>query len=315
TGAVHELYLGTHKVKDGDFAHRIQVRGADQLAELGVSFNRMTENLGRLLAVEKEKERLQAEISIAREVQSRLFPRAVPRLETLQIAGACQPARSVSGDYYDILAVEESSLCLALGDVAGKGISAALLMASIQSIMRTQLSLGQPKRAFAGAPSGSWNGMGRISTAEMVSQLNRQLYASTSPEKYATFFFGLYEEASGLLTYTNAGHPPPVLLRRGEPERLEVTGTVVGAFPRAGYDERSLTLAPGDLLVAFTDGVTEAENEYGRMFGEERLIELLARHGSEELQGLIRRVMESVAGWAGAAEPQDDMTLLAARRI
>lgn len=306
TSAVHELYVGTRRVKEGDFSHRIPVRGNDQLAELGSSFNTMTENLERLIVVAKEKERLESELEIAREVQSQLFPKNVPDLKTLQLMGVCNPARVVSGDYYDFIRFD-SSLAFAIGDVAGKGISAALLMAAIQSTMRMQLTAGLPGPATNGSP--------HLSTAIMVSRLNKQLYANTSPEKYATFYFALYDEKTQTLTYTNAGHLPPILLRKGVPELLQVTGTVVGAFPFSLYEERQVQLSSGDVLVAYTDGIIEPENEYGEMFGEQRLTDLLSKTADRESGEIIARVMEAVEQWTGvSAELQDDMTILVARR-
>ncbi|HVN07296.1 MAG TPA: SpoIIE family protein phosphatase [Bryobacteraceae bacterium] len=305
TSAVHELYEGTRRVKEGDFSHRIPVRGNDQLAELGSSFNTMTENLERLIVVAKEKERLQSELEIAREVQSQLFPKDVPGLKTMTLTGVCNPARVVSGDYYDFMPFD-SSLAFAIGDVAGKGISAALLMAAIQSTMRMQLTAGCLP-ANGGAP--------HLSTAAMVSRLNKQLYANTSPEKYATFYFALYDEKTQTLTYTNAGHLPPILLHNGVPEYLQVTGTVVGAFPFSRYDEMQVQLSSGDVLVAYTDGVVEPENEYGEMFGEKRLTDLLAKNAGRGSEEIIARVMEAVQQWTGpTAELSDDMTIVVARR-
>lgn len=308
TGAVHNLYEGTQRVRVGDFSHRIEVRGNDQLAELGHSFNRMTENLERLVEVAKEKERLQGELEIAREVQNQLYPKSVPVSRTLRLTAACRPARIVSGDYYDYLNLEDPMLALAIGDVAGKGISAALLMATIQSSMRTQLRAERELAAAGGGAPPSW------STAAFVSRLNQQLHAYTSPEKFSTFYFALYNDTTGVMTYTNAGHLPPVLLRRGQVSRLEVTGMIVGAFPFASYEESSIRLEPGDLLVCFTDGITEPENEYGEMFGEDRLIELVLRHGRSQEEELIEVVMDSVRHWTASPELHDDMTMLVARR-
>ena len=299
TGAVHNLYEGTERVKGGDFSHRISVEGNDQLAELGRSFNGMTENLERLIVVEKEQERLKSEIEIAREVQSQLFPRSSPVMKTIELTGVCHPARMVSGDYYDFVRLGDSNLALAIGDVAGKGISAALLMAAIQSIMRTQLTAGVSLHAVAASGGGNGKADTVFSAAELVSQLNKQVYANTSAEKYATFFFGLYDDDSRMLTYTNAGHLPPIVMRGGQAERMEVTGTVVGAFPFAAYQEESVELRQGDLLVAFTDGIVEPENEYGEAFGEDRLIDLLARYGQRESKEIIARVMETVEQWTG----------------
>jgi sigma-B regulation protein RsbU (phosphoserine phosphatase) len=302
TGAVHELYEGTHHVMDGDFGYRVPVKGNDQLAELTSSFNTMTENLGRLIVVAKEKERLESELEIAREVQSNLFPKNAPRAKNLELRGLCQPARMVSGDYYDFMALPHT-LGFAIGDVAGKGISAALLMATIQSTMRTQLT--------------PMNGSGPAhpSTAKLVGTLNRQLYATTSAEKYATFFFALFNEETSALTYTNAGHLPPLLLRGNNVELLDPTGTIVGAFAQAKYDERTLLMEPGDVLMAYTDGIVEPENEYDEMFGEQRLQELLVKFGRADSDEMIARTMEAVKQWTHSPEQQDDMTMVVARRI
>lgn len=315
TGAVHNLYEGTERVKGGDFSHRIAVEGNDQLAELARSFNGMTENLERLIVVEKEQQRLQSELTIAREVQSQLFPRGAPAMKTLELAGVCHPARMVSGDYYDFVRVHDANVAVAIGDVAGKGISAALLMASIQSIMRTQLTAGVPVHAAASHGGGSHGAPTELSAAELVSQLNKQVCANTSPEKFATFYFGMYDDATRVLTYTNAGHLPPILVRDGKAARLEVTGTVVGAFPFARYEEKKVELRPGDLLVAFTDGIVEPENEYGEPFGEDNLVDLLLRYGQRETKEIITRVMETVEQWTGSSELYDDMTLLVARGV
>jgi phosphoserine phosphatase RsbU/P len=296
TGAVANLYEGTQQVQQGELGHRIPVRGADQLAELGHSFNLMTEKLDRLIVVEKERERLQSELEIARQVQAKLFPKAVPKLRTLELTGVCYPAQAVSGDYYDFLALPEERVALAIGDVSGKGISAALLMAAIQSVMRTQLTEGASP-----AP------------ADLVALLNRQLYANTSPEKYATFFFGVYHDATGLLEYTNAGHLPPVMIRGETAQLLEVTGTVVGMFPAYRYQAASAAFDVGDVFVAYTDGIVEPENAYGEMFGEERLTELLLKYRNLEAVEIVARVVEAVREWSGA-EQADDMTMVVARR-
>jgi sigma-B regulation protein RsbU (phosphoserine phosphatase) len=312
TQAVHGLYQGTSQIAKGDFTWRIPVRGSDQLAELGRSFNNMTSQIENLVVIAKEKERLQSEVEIAGEVQNQLFPRSAPTMRTIELIGVCQAARMVSGDYYDYLCLPDGNLGLAIGDVAGKGISAALLMASIQSIMRTQLAAGLPRSIAAGH---AFEAAEHISTSSMVEQLNRQLYASTSPEKYATFFFGVYEEHSRILTYTNAGHLPPLLLRGGQSQLLEVTGTVVGAFPVIHYEEQTVEIHPGDLLIAYTDGITEPENAYGEEFGVERLTETALRYQNTEPKEIVAKIMEAVAHWSTAAELPDDMTVVIARGL
>jgi sigma-B regulation protein RsbU (phosphoserine phosphatase) len=309
TSSVHQLYEATQRVNQGDFSHRIKIQGSDQLAELSRSFNNMTESIERLIEESKERQRLASELAIAREVQEQLFPKAPPTMRGLEVLGVCHPARTVSGDYFDFVKLGEDRLALAIGDVAGKGISGALLMASIQSMLHTQLSIS----GAAAAPGGdAW----RFPAAELVSKLNIQLYNNTAPEKYATFFFGAYDDRCGLLTYTNAGHLPPVLIRSGEPRRLDVNGMVVGAFPFARYEQSEIELRSGDLMVAFTDGVTEPENEFAEEFGEDRLIELLVRNWRRPTREIIEETIRAVSQWTGGRpELQDDMTLLVARRL
>ena len=297
TGAVHRLYEGTQRATEGDFAHRIKVKGHDQLAELSLSFNRMTESIRHLLTVAKEKERLQSEMDIASEVQNRLYPRTALKTASLRVTGVCHPARVVSGDYFDYESLPGARVLLAIGDVAGKGISAALLMASLQSSLRAQLAEGA------------------VSTSQLVSRVNQQLHASTAPEKFATFCAGTFDETRGVFTYTNAGHLPPLVVRPGAVERLDVNGMVVGAFPLAQYSESQVELKCGDLLVFFTDGISEPENAYGEMFGEDRLAELISRHAHLGEDQIIEAVWKGVHEWSGDGELADDMTLLLARRL
>ena len=324
TGAVHDLYLGTVKVTEGDFTHRIPTHGKDQLATLAGSFNQMTENLSRLINSEKERQRLHSELEIAREVQNQLYPKQVPESNSLLVRAYCDPARMVSGDYYDYLRLGPNRIAVAIGDVAGKGISAALLMATVQSAYRSQLRAVED---------------GTIYTADVVSHVNQQLYAFTSPEKYATFFCGVYEEDSGRFTYTNAGHLPAIFVQVGEAEstpggtvqmaavgtavettrqttvsRLDVNGMVVGAFPFSEYDSSHITLNSGDTLVFFTDGITEPENAYGEMFGEDRLIDLVVKNLHMDDGALTDTITNAVRQWTGTDELQDDMTLLLIRR-
>lgn len=297
TGTVHHLYEGTHRVMEGKFSHRIPEGGRDQLAEVGSSFNRMTAHLEQLLAVEKEQERLQAEIEIAREVQNQLYPRSLERSPHLRVAASFHSARLVSGDYFDCESAHDGRLALVIGDVAGKGISAALLMASLQSSLRTQLALDEVQSA-----------------PQIVTRLNQHLCNSTTTEKYATFCLGLYDEQTSVITYTNAGHIPPVLIRAGVTQRFDVNRTVVGVFPSAEYESSSLTLLPGDLLALFTDGVTEPENEFEEMFGEARLIDLLTKNAHRGEQEIIALVLDAIRQWTGSDELQDDITLMLARR-
>jgi len=304
TYTVHQLYAATERVKQGDFSYRIRVPGRDQLTALGEAFDSMTASVERLLRESEEKLRLQSELEIAREVQTQLFPRSAPEVPGLALYGVCKAARTVSGDYYDFLKLGENRVCLVLGDVSGKGISAALLMAAIQSALRAQFYGDKP--TFDSHTSA-------LSTAAVVSRLNVQLYENTPREKYATFFFAVYDAATRSLTYTNAGHLPPFLLRRGKVERLKVGGTVVGLFSPMTYEQAEIQIQPGDLLLAFTDGITEPENIYGEEFGEDRVLEVVRRALSASPQILTEEIYRSVSDWTGSPELQDDMTMLVAK--
>ncbi|MDQ2841207.1 MAG: SpoIIE family protein phosphatase [Acidobacteriota bacterium] len=309
TGSVKALYEGTRRIINGDFSHRIPVLARDQLGELAGSFNQMTGNLERLLVIEKEKERLQTEIEIAREVQSQLYPKEAPPTCGVKLTVECDPARMVSGDYYDYQELAGKRLAFAIGDVAGKGISAALLMATLHASLRAQLTQYQPLRDT------DCTDIPEPDVARMVSALNKQIFAHTSPEKYATFFFAVFDEKSRTLTYTNAGHLSPLLFRKDEVIPLDSNGIVVGAFAFAKYDESCLTLNSGDLLVCYTDGITEPENAYGEEFGEHRLIELVKKHYHRDDSEIVHIVLDAVRSWTGTPELHDDMTLLLAREV
>lgn len=307
TKTVDELHEATQRVKAGDFSHRIGLPARDQLSALGEAFDSMTASVERLLRESQEKSRLESEIEIARRVQSQLFPQTVPQVTGLELYGICKPALAVSGDYYDFLRLDTDRVGLVLGDVSGKGISAALLMAAIQSALRAQCY----------GDSGS-NGHSRavlFSTAEIVARLNRQLYESTPPEKYVTFFYAVYDGETRELTYTNAGHLPPVLFRRGVPKRLTAGGTVVGLFESPRYEQAEIRLEPGDLLLAFTDGITEPESAYEEEFGEKRLLEVVRRALGCSPEAVAQEILRSVSDWTGSPELQDDMTVLVAQAV
>ncbi|GAC1644255.1 MAG: hypothetical protein NVS9B15_01220 [Acidobacteriaceae bacterium] len=321
THAVHELYSATQHIEKGDFRHRIRIRSKDQLAALEGSFNNMSESLERLLQEQREKERLQSELAIAQEVQEQLYPRAWSSNRYLDLFGVCRPARSVSGDYYDFLSLGASRTAIAVGDVSGKGISAALLMATIQSAVRSY-EFGvdeQPRMLASGAVATGTTLMTQSSVvtehapSETMWLLNRHLYRSTPPEKYATMFFGVYDGGTRTLSYTNAGHLPPIIIRsNGYVERLEISGTVIGLFETMDWQQSELVLAPGDIVVAYSDGVTEPENEYGE-FGDDRLIELLRSNRTLPLDEIARRTIAAVEDWIGENEQPDDITIVLAR--
>jgi phosphoserine phosphatase RsbU/P len=338
TSSVQELYSATQRVDRGDFMHRIaatQTGQQDQLGELARSFNRMTGSLERLLVEQHEKERLQSELTIAQEVQANLFPHYVHNLPTLELHGICRPARSVSGDYYDFLIFHhadnadgtrgrESGVGIALGDISGKGISAALLMATLHSAVRAYRlaseDLVYSDTSLAGlfvSREGRGGDGGKLfeSPGRILSLLNRHLYRSTQPEKYATLFLAHYDADTAQLTYSNAGHLPPLVLGRdGKIRRLDCGGTVVGLMDGMRYEEGRIQMKPGDILVAYSDGITEPENDFGE-FGETRLMEVVARYSDQPLHVISAQVMLALDAWIGAEEQPDDITLVLARQI
>ncbi|HEV7552430.1 MAG TPA: PP2C family protein-serine/threonine phosphatase [Candidatus Angelobacter sp.] len=321
TYSVANLYRATQFINRGDFSHRIDVRAKDQLAALQVSFNSMTDNLEKLIAEQKEKERLQSELEIAHEVQAQLFPRSNVGTSTLELHGICRPARIVSGDYYDFLSYGPEQVMVAVGDVSGKGISAALLMATIHSAVR---AYEQEQLASVGvaAAYGTTSRVAALearvappSPAQMLWLLNRHLFQSTQPEKYATLFLGFYDDHKHRLTYSNAGHLPPIVVATdGTVRRLGTGGTVVGLFPDCDYEEETVELYPGDIFIAFSDGITEPENEFGE-FGEDRLVETVGAHRQQPLERITEHVISAVQDWIGSTEQPDDITLVLARRI
>lgn len=249
--------------------------------------------LARSLAAEAaQRERANREMEIAREVQERLFPQEIPELPGAKIAGFCRPALGVGGDYYDVIDLGEGRVGLAVGDVSGKGISAALLMASLRASLRG-VTLDGP-RDFA----------------KLMHKVNRLVYEASASNRYATFFFASYDPATRRLDCVNAGHNPPVVLRGQETIRLEADGPVVGLLPTAPYSEQSLTLQPGDLLVLYTDGISEAMTKDDEEWGDERMIAAarasLHKPANEVLDDLFSAADRFTAG----APQHDDMTLL-----
>ncbi len=303
TRSVDDLYRGTLRVAEGDFSHQIPVRGAHQLSTLATSFNSMATKIRQLIGEVKKKEKLEAELEIAREVQLRLFPKSVPKLKTLKMAGICIPGRVVSGDYYDYVRLDDRWTAIALGDVSGKGVSAALLMASIQSALHAQLK-------FSGASSNTV-----LATATLMALISQQLYENTPPEKYATFFCSVYDDETGRLTYTNAGHLKPILVRDGQAIALEGDGMVAGLLPNVKYEQQDILLRTGDLLAIFSDGIPEAQDAAEEEFGENRLAELLVAQSNEPLDTIITAATRTVEKWIHDPEGRDDLTLLLLRKL
>jgi catechol 2,3-dioxygenase-like lactoylglutathione lyase family enzyme len=235
------------------------------------------------------------ELEIAKQVQARLFPQELPPLRTLQYGGACIQARQVGGDYYDFLSLGRDRLGLVLGDIAGKGIAGALLMANLQANLRSQcaMALDQPQR--------------------FLRSVNQLFYENTADSAYATLFFAEYDDQTKRLRYANCGHLPAFLLRRdGALERLDSTCPVLGLFQAwdCSIDER--LLCPGDTLALYTDGVTEAFNDAGEEFGDQRLIASLRRHRDQSAQAMVKSIVEEVRQFS-PQEQYDDITLIVAK--
>jgi sigma-B regulation protein RsbU (phosphoserine phosphatase) len=322
TGTVAQLYDATTHINRGDFKHRIPVKSNDQIAALANSFNSMTASLEKLIEEQKEKQKLENELVIAQEVQAQLFPRQISQLASLEVHGFCRPASTVSGDYYDFLTLDSDRLILAVGDISGKGISAALLMATIHSAVRAYSLQDIPalrEPMAVGAATGSAMMVASrlhnldVSPSALLSLLNHQLYESTPSEKYATLFLGIYNGTERQLTYTNGGHLPPIVMSEdGSVRRLDCGGTVVGLFEHVSYEESSVQLRKGEILLAYSDGVTEPENEFGE-FGEQRLIELVRENRDQPLARISEIVTAAVDDWIGANKQPDDVTLVLAR--
>ncbi|MGE0885965.1 MAG: PP2C family protein-serine/threonine phosphatase [Blastocatellales bacterium] len=332
TGAVHYLYEGTRKVEAGDFEHEINITGSDQLAALSGSFNQMTRSIRELLHVSAEKQRLDQEMKIAAQVQSRLFPRSTPKTTKLDFAaGICIPARAVSGDYYDFLEVAPGIIGIVVADVCGKGVSAALMMANLQANLRGQvqayhdaynfkMTLAAQSEAFE-AMGGNQNRSHRPDESHahpvkrIVQRVNQRVAASVIDASYITFFYAEFDERHSRLRYTNAGHNPPLLFRAnnaGDDKivRLDRGGTVLGLFDDIEYEDVELTIESGDVLIAFTDGLIEAHNPQGEEFGEQRVIDLVAQNSHLCAAEIEREILTAVREWTRDSEQEDDLTLV-----
>ena len=300
---MHDVYQGILALQRGDLHHRIPVRRKDQLGLLAYAFNQMTGSISRLLDEVVEKKRLEQELKIAREVQTTLFPKQLPQPPGMSVYGGCKPAQVVSGDYYDFIVEDKTRLDIVVGDISGKGISAALLMANLQAAMRSQLlSIKHDDPEAIGQ-----------SLANVMAQLNEQIYLSSPPEKYATLFLGRYDADTHRLWYCNAGHPPAMALNAQGVQTLETTGTIVGMFPGMVYEAKFINLTPGTLLAIYTDGVTEALNKADEQFGDRQLLEALQQSSTYSPEDIWKHVMSKVGAWQSDLPQHDDITLIVAK--
>ena len=239
--------------------------------------------------------RKEAELSFALEVQRALFPRHLPVSNGLEFGAVCIPARGISGDYYDVMQFPDGRLVFAIADISGKGISAAILMANVQALLRTLSETGIPP-------------------AEVCKRLNHHLHQVTDESKYATFFYAEWMASERRLSYVNAGHYAPVLLGSLCGRQLDEGGFPLGLFPGSEFQTGEVFLQPGDLLALYSDGLTEAASRNGEEFGEQRLQAEIEKRSGESLAEIQAGVLEEVRKWAGD-ELEDDMTLLMVRAI
>ena len=302
TGAVHELFAGTERVRQGDFGHRIPVLANDQLGDLANSFNQMTGSIEDLLRQAAEKKRLEEEMRLAREIQMSLLPRGPLLIPGIAVSAMCVPAREVGGDYYDILPLPDGRYGLLIADVSGKGMSAALYMAELKGLI---LSLSQIHR----------------SPRDLLMSANRLISMHLDSRSFITMTYAVIDPAAGVMTYARAGHTPLLYLPAdggagGRTQILTPDGLVLGLRIDDGerFDallvEATLQLRAGDLLVLFTDGISEAMNEHADCFGESQLAELIEEHGHLAIAELRERVLREIDAFVGGAPQHDDMTMI-----
>jgi sigma-B regulation protein RsbU (phosphoserine phosphatase) len=293
--------IAWHEIETDEFAKRaiaaaldgVKTDSAAQTA-LAHEVARLTSAIGREMA---QRERLNRELEIAREVQEHLFPQRLPAVLGLDYCGQCRPAREVGGDYYDFLALPGGRLGIAIGDISGKGVGAALMMASLEASLRALASVIDDP-------------------AELMDRINTLVYQASADNRFATLFYAQYDPRSRRLSYVNAGHNPPVVLRNcaGSCQvlRLETGGPVIGLLPHR-YERGVFSHEAGDLVVLFTDGVSESMNVRYEEWGEERMIELAKTcHGLPVQEGM-RRILAAAQAFAAGASQHDDMTLVVLR--
>jgi sigma-B regulation protein RsbU (phosphoserine phosphatase) len=302
TGSVHELFAGTERVRQGDFSHKISITSQDQLGELADSFNSMTSSIEDLLQQKAEKERLEQELRIARQIQMSLLPQGSLVVPGVSLTAHCEPAREVGGDYYDFLPIDEHRVGILIADVSGKGTSAALYMAELKGIV---LSLSQQ----------------HLSPRRLLIDANRIISRHLDSRSFITVCYAVMDLQARTLTYARAGHCP-LIYRPGsycaarDPQVLTPDGMVLGLQIDDGslfnrlLEEAIIPLGAGDVFLLYTDGITEAMNDVGECFGDQRLAQLVHDHGDGDSDDLRERIVSEVRTFAGGASQQDDMTLV-----
>jgi sigma-B regulation protein RsbU (phosphoserine phosphatase) len=260
---------------------------ASQVAMAGENIMLIEENV--------EKRRLEAQLGIARKVQEGLLPEQLPETPGLLVAGKSRSCLEVAGDYYDVVNIDENRTVLAIGDVSGKGAGAALLMSNLQASFRTAVDIG-------------------AGLADMVARVNNLIHRNTKADQFITFFVGVYDNAVSTFTYVNAGHNPPYVMRAdNQIEELDKGGLILGAMPNMPYEQGTVALANGDLICLFTDGVSEAENAAGDMFGEDRIKQFLINNANLPVDEILHTLETEVEKFIEDVPLADDFTALLAR--
>ncbi len=303
TSSIHELFMGTERVRHGDFTHRINVTSNDQLGELAASFNQMTGSIENLLQTAAEKKRLEEELRIARQIQMSLLPRGPLDFPGLAVTALCVPAREVGGDYYDFFLLPHDKLGVLIADVSGKGTSAALYMAELKGLVLSLSLIYQSPR-------------------QLLIEVNRIISENLDTRSFITMTYAVLDLAGGTMTYARAGHTPLIYMRSGAPagaglQVLIPSGLVVGLrIPGAHekfvelLEEESLQLGTGDVVVLYTDGISEAMNAESDLFGDARLSQIVEEHGHLESAELRERILREIEAFVGAADQHDDMTMI-----
>jgi serine phosphatase RsbU (regulator of sigma subunit) len=286
------LSEGVNRIARGDYRARVPVRSRDEVGRLAAAFNQMAEDVERHERAAVGQERIRRELELGRQIQHEMLPRAPLRLGLTEVKGVSVPAREVGGDFFNYFEVAEGQIALLVGDVSGKGVGAALLMANIQASLRTRLAMGQDLAAIANA-------------------LDLEIDANTPGSVYATIFMAILDIPAHKIRYVNAGHNAQYLLRgSGGLEEMPSTGLPIGMLSGRGYTERTTEVAAGDMLFFYTDGCVEAENEKGEMFGVERLESVLRSATSPSAEDTLALVETAVSEFRGKQEPFDDATMM-----
>jgi sigma-B regulation protein RsbU (phosphoserine phosphatase) len=303
TSSIHELFMGTERVRQGDFTHRIDVHTKDQLGELADSFNQMTGSIENLLQTAAEKKRLEEELRIARQIQMSLLPRGPLEMAGLSVTALCVPAREVGGDYYDFFPLGHERLGVLIADVSGKGTSAALYMAELKGLM---LSLSQIYH----------------SPRELLLEVNRIISENLDSRSFITMSYAVLDLKRGVMTFARAGHTPLIYLpglgtMPRDAQVLTPNGMVVGLRIEGAavkfaelLEEEEIALENGDVIVLYTDGITEAMNAAEDLFGETRLSRIVEEHGHLASGELRERILREIEAFVGGADQHDDMTMI-----